>query len=258
VVIVNQKKRPGEAAHKVLGDYKKIGSTFVPPMIHRVGPMDYTSWSSQTLPELIWWDVIIDRVSVRFATKIAEEIAKHLKPTDPRERWFAFISDYAHLGAEEMSGLKEHLKRENLLADLTKSLVDFVNLYPACPISRFFDDSPTGVVDTGYLQHFVDRMRELEDKRSRNGVLIQAQAIYMGFVLGKLYVKEGLALADFPEVERYPSTDRSQQVGASICATVNMLAGTMLPTFPEDAWVQYFWQRSLDLCPLDFSHLETR
>lgn len=32
----------------------------------------------------------------------------------------------------------------------------------------------------------------------------------------------------------------------------------MLPKYPEDAWVQYFWKRSLELCPLDFSHLETR
>jgi hypothetical protein len=99
-------------------------------------------------------------------------------------------------------------------------------------------------------------MRELENKRSRSGVLVQAQAIYMGFVLGKLFVKKGLALADFPEVEKYPFTELSKQVGASICASVNMLAGNMLPKFPEDAWVQYFWQRGLELCPLDFSHLE--
>ena len=255
---MNENKRPKDASENVLGDYKRIGSTFVPPMIHRVGPMDHTSWLSQTLPELIWWDVIIDRASLRFATKVAEEIAKHFKPSDPRERWFAFSSDYAQLGPEDIDSLKEHLKGENLLADLTEVLTDFVDLYPAWPLSRLFDAPPTGIIDTDYLRHFGDRMRELEDKRSRNGVLIQAQPIYMGFVLGKLYVRKGLALADFPEVAKYPSTKLSKQVGASICAMVNGLAGTMLPKFPEDTWVQYFWQRSLDLCPLDFSHLETR
>ena len=76
------------------------------------------------------------------------------------------------------------------------------------------------------------------------------------FSLGRLHVKQGLALADFPEVEHYPDTEKSLAVGASICSAVNMLAGSMLPKYAEDAWVQYFWKRSLDLHPLDFRHLE--
>ena len=254
---MKEKKQAGAADKKVLADYKKIGTTFVPPMVHRVGPWDFTSWSSQTLPELIWWDVLIDRVSHRFATTVAEEIAKYFKTKDKGKSWWAFISDYAQLGTDDMQDLKEHLKRANVLAQMIEGLFDFLNLYPGCPISLFLNQPPTGIVDTGYLQLFTDRMRELENKRSRSGVLIQAQAIYMGFVLGKLFVKKGLALADFSEVAKYPSTELSKQVGASICASVNMLAGSMLPKFPEDAWVQYFWQRSLDLCPLDFGHLES-
>jgi hypothetical protein len=253
---VKEKKQAQEKDKKVLGDYKKIGTTFVPPMVHRVGPWEFTCWSSQTLPELVWWDVLSDRVSHRFAARVAEEIAKHFKTKDKGKYWWSFISDYAQLGTDDMQDLKEHLKRADVLPQLAESLADFVNLYPACPVSHFLDQPPTGIVNSSYLRHFTDRMRELENKRSRSGVLVQAQAIYMGFVLGKLFVKEGLALADFPEVEKYPSTERSKQVGASICASVNMLAGNMLPKFSEDAWVQYFWQRSLDLCPLDFSHLE--
>lgn len=83
-------------------------------------------------------------------------------------------------------------------------------------------------------------MRELEHKRSRNAVPTQANAIYRGFVLERLFVQKGLSMADFPEVEHYPETERSLQVGASICASVNMIAGTMLPNYPEDTWVLYF------------------
>lgn len=210
------------------------------------------------MPELIWWDVLIDQVSHRFATRVAEEIAKYFKTRDNRECWWAFISDYTRLDADDMQGLKDHLEKANVLAHLKEGLVDFVNLYPECPVSRFLDQPPTGVVDLDYLKRFENRMRDLEDKRSRNGVLVQAQAVYMGFVLKKLFVKQGLALADFPEVEKYPATELSKQVGASICATVNMLAGTMLHKYSEDTWVQYFWKRSLDLRPLDFTHLGTR
>lgn len=255
---MKKKKQEKNKNKKVLADYKKVGTTFVPPMVHRVGPWEFTSWSSQTLPELIWWDVIADRFSHRFAARVAEEIAKHFKTKDKGRCWWAFISDYSQLSADDVQDLKEHLNQTNVLGQLIDGLVDFVNLYPACPMSQFLDEPPAGIVDANYLQHFTDRMRELENKRSRSGVLVQAQAIYMGFVLGKLHVKKGLALADFPEVEKYPSTELSKRVGASICASVNGLAGNMLPKFQEDTWVQYFWQRSLDLCPLDFSHLETR
>lgn len=209
------------------------------------------------MPELIWWDVIADRVSHRFAAKVAGEIGKYFKGRDDRDHWWAFISDYSHLSEDRATRLREHLSQGNLLPQLTESLTDFLNLYPNCLISKLLDRRPSGIVDVGYLLRFEDRVRELEDKRSRNGVLIQAQAVYLGFALGRLHVKRGLALADFPEVEHYPETEKSLAVGASICASVNMLAGSMLPKYMEDAWVQYFWRHSLDLRPLNFRHLES-
>jgi hypothetical protein len=137
-------------------------------------------------------------------------------------------------------------------------LSDFLNLYPGCPLANLFDFRPTGLVDVGYLLRFENRLSELDDKRSRNGVLIQAQAVYMAFLLDRMRVKQGLALAEFPEVEHYPNTEKSIEVGASICATVNFLAGNTLPKYPDDTWVQYFWKRSLELHPLDFGHLERK
>lgn len=217
---------------------------------------DGVKWSSHIMPELIWWDVIADRVSHRFAAKVAEEIAKYFRGKDNRNHWWGFISDYIHLSDDHANELRAHLSEANVLLQLAESLTDFLNLYPGCPLSKLLDWRPTGLVDVGYLLRFEKRLGELEDKRSRSGVLIQAQAIYLGFVLGKLYVKRGLALADFPEVEHYPKTEKSLAVGASICSAVNMLAGTTLPKYPDDSWVQYFWKRSLELHPLNFSHLE--
>jgi hypothetical protein len=248
-VTVKKKNQPPQKGNRVLRSYRKVGAKFVPPMLQGF-QFDYVSWSSHIMPELIWWDVIADRVSHRFAAKVAEEIGKYFKGKDDRDHWWAFISDYSHLSEDRATGLREHLSQG------TESLTDFLNLYPSCPISKLLDWRPSGIVDVGYLLRFEDRVRELEDKRSRNGVLIQAQAVYLGFVLGRLFVKEGLALADFPEVEHYPNTEKSLAVGASICASVNMLAGKMLPKYSEDAWAQYFWKRSLDLRPLDFRHLE--
>ena len=249
------KKNLEKKSGKVLGSYQKVGTKFVPPLLQTF-KFDHISWSSQTMPELVWWDVLADRVSHRFAARVAEEIAKYFRAKNNRDRWWAFISDYNHLSDEGANELRAHLSEVNILPQLTASLSDFLNLYPGCPISKLLDWRPTRLVDVGYLVRFENRLSELEHKRSRNGVLIQAQVVYMAFALDRLRVKQGLALADFPEVEDYPKTDRSLEVGASICAAVNMLAGDALPKYPEDTWVQYFWRRSLELHPLNFRHLE--
>lgn len=123
---MKKKKEGQEKGNKVLADYKKIGTTFVPPMVHRVGPWEFTSWSSQILPELIWWDVLSDRFSHRFAAQVAEEIAKHFKNKDKRKCWWAFTSDYGQLGTDDMEQLKKHLKRGNVLSQMLDALADFV------------------------------------------------------------------------------------------------------------------------------------
>jgi hypothetical protein len=248
-------KNSGTKTGKVLGSYRKIGPRFVPPML-QMFQFDHISWLSQTMPELVWWDVLITMGSLRFAARVAETIAGHFKQTNNREHWWAFLSDYRDLPAESVLKLVERLVQANIFTDLQTCLSDFLNLYPACPIARVLDVRPSGLVDIAYLSHFEDRLRVLEHKRSKDGVFVQAQAVYMAFVSGRLHVREGLALADFPEVSRYPETERSLQVGASVCATVNGLAGEALPKFREDAWVQYFWKRSLELHPLAFGHLE--
>jgi hypothetical protein len=248
----NNKKKSG----KVLGSYQKVGTKFVPPLLQKL-KFDYTSWTSLTMPELVWWDVLVDKGSHRFAASAAEEIAKYFRDKGAQDHWWAFVSDYSHLFDEDASALTAHLSEINILPRMIGSLSDFLYLYPDCPISKLFGPPPTSLIDPNYLLRFEARLEELEDKRSRIGVLVQAQAIYMAFISDRLHVRADLALADFPEVENYPSTEKSIEVGASVCAAVNMLASE-LPKYPDDSWVQYFWKRSLELRPLDFLHLERK
>ena len=179
-----------------------------------------------------------------------------LKDHPQSQCWWAFISDYRHLTDVEFQNLKEHLDKLGMLGPLQGGLSDFLSLYPECPLSRFLPAKTPGAVDLDYLKNLEERLDELGDKRSRAGVLMQAQAVYLGFVMDRLKVFKGLALADFPEVAKYPNTERSKQVGASICAQVNLMAGMMLPEYIDDEWVLYFWRRSFELRPFKYDHLE--
>jgi len=248
-------KKPG----KVLEDYRKVGKTkFIPPLLQNVNFKEI-SWHRQTLPELIWWDVLADtddKASFRFAARVAETFSKYFKTKENSGRWWAFISDYDGMADNEASMLRSHLMKVNLLPEIERRLGDFLNLYPACPLVKILSCKPTKIPDIGYLLRFEARLRELIDKRSRRGVLAQAQSIYMAFLSGKLQVKNDIALADFPDVESYPSTEKSRKIGASICACVNMLAGMALPKYSDDTWVHYFWERSFELQPFNFNYLE--
>ncbi|MFH0798757.1 MAG: hypothetical protein V2A66_01100 [Pseudomonadota bacterium] len=190
----------GQKKIKVLGDYKKVGSKFIPPFSHQLGPIKGSSYGRQTLPELIWWDVIIDKKSHKFAVDLAAAIATHFKERNKTHVWWGFTSEYYQLNNSEFDDLKTYLHERRMLLPLQDAAADFLELYPECPLARILDSHPSGAIDIAYLSRFEKRMAEAEDKRSRAGVLIQSQVVYMGFVIGKLHVKEGLGLANLVPV----------------------------------------------------------
>lgn len=245
----------GTQPKKPLSDYKKVGKKFIPPLTHQIGPLKGISYTRQALPELVWWDVIIDKLSHQFAADLAVKIASHFKEKDKTQTWWSFISDYKQLNDSDFNDLKEDLHEHKMLQILQSALDDFLNLYPECPLVGFLESRPSGAVDISYLSRFENRMSILEDKRSSAGILIQSQVVYMGFVIGKLFVKEGLGLANLQEIEKYPDTELSLQVGASVCAAVNTFAEQMLPEYEENFWLKYFWHRNTELRPIKMDHI---
>lgn len=248
-------QKKAQTKSNVLEGYKKVGSKFIPPFMHRLGPINSISYARQTLPELIWWDVLIDKISHKFTAELAVAIATHFKERNQTHKWWSFISDYSLLNDTEWDDLKRTINKKSMLLPLQDALKCFLDLYPECPLNKFLDSHPSGSIDIAYLSRFENRFAGAENKRSRAGVLLQGQVVYMGFVIGKLHVKEGLGLANLPEIQKYPDTELSLQVGASVCAAVNGFSGRMLPDYSKNAWVQYFWNRSYDFRPTKMDHL---
>ena len=84
-------------------------------------------------------------------------------------------------------------------------------------------------------------------------MMIQATAIWLGFDAGKLKVSEGLALAEFPEIERYPDTELSRRVGSGVRASLNMLIGAGQRQSIGESWPSYFWNRGLTIDGCEFA-----
>jgi hypothetical protein len=56
-------------------------------------------------------------------------------------------------------------------------------------------------------------------------MMVQATVLHLMFDAHALKIHEGSALLKFPEIERYPSTELSREVGSMIRATLNGLFG---------------------------------
>jgi|JI10StandDraft_1071094.scaffolds.fasta_scaffold55819_3 hypothetical protein len=240
---------------KILDSYKKVGSKFVSPL-NQLTNMIGVSFYRRALPELIWWDVLVDEVSLRFSTTLVETIASFLaeiKP--PLPIWGGFISEYANLSDETFEDLKKHLYEHNLLVPMLHALDNFFRLYPKCPLVRFLDTHPPEGIDIAYLAKFEKRLEELEYKRSRAAIIMQSHVIYAGFVSGKLNVVKGTSLGDLNELSNYPDTEESKMVGASVCSAVNSCVYNLSPEFKNGTWAVYFWEKSYEFRPLKWEHL---
>jgi hypothetical protein len=90
-------------------------------------------------------------------------------------------------------------------------------------------------------------------RNDRDPMIIRATATWLAFDAGKLKVSEGLALAQFPEIERYPDTELSRRVGSGVRATLNMLIGSGQGQPVDTSWARYFWNRGLAIAPCEFS-----
>jgi hypothetical protein len=119
---------------------------------------------------------------------------------------------------------------------------------------RFFfstQASPSGdyIEQLRYLRRLV---AALYDRSSRETMMVQASFIWLAFDSEMLKVNRGLALAEFPEIEKYPHTELSRRVAASIRAALNGFFGSDSYSAPSD-WPHYFWNRGLEIDTCYFS-----
>jgi len=228
---------------KVLQDHKRQGKTFIPPFTHMLGPLTEISWVKTMFPELLWIALIQDyhghREGVALITSLTR-IARKCS-TSEKKRIFATISSFKELTPDEQSCLQSEL------FEIQKALLPLITYYPECPLRFLYSSKPNsdGVADQNREQ-FRKLVEKLYDKTSKDTMMVQTTAIWLAFDAGVLKVFEGLALASFPEIEKYPHTELSRKVAASIRSSIYMLF--VEAHYPASSnWPRYFWNRGLEI-----------
>jgi hypothetical protein len=154
------------------------------------------------------------------------------------------------LSEQQKVEIIEKLNSHGIIDPIRSTFTPFAGLYPKFPLSFLTRNILNK--EKPNLKNEIDKIKgvvlSLYDRRSIFSMRVQATVLYIGFVNDFIKVQEGLALADFPEIEKYPDTERSMEVAASIRATINVMSFE----YKENNyinWSTYFWNRGLEIEP---------
>jgi hypothetical protein len=248
------------ARKKVLQDHKRHGKIFIPPFQHMLGPLSEISWVKTMLPEFLWIALIQNyhghREGVALITRFTR-IARKCSSSE-KKNIFATVTALGELTKDEKSCLQSELAASGDLFDIQKPLLPLITLYPECPLRFLYSVKPHSSMEE---KQDIERLRNLVggmyNKISRDTMMVQATAIWLAFDSGVLKVFKGLALAKFPEIEKYPHTELSEKVAASIRSSIFMFFTE--PHYSKSSnWPKYFWNRGfeIDLCYFEGSASE--
>ncbi len=245
--MISGKKRGPRKEQRILKDHKKIGKKFVPPLA-QLGLTD-VYWVNDILPELFWMALLNERHGLAHGAKLCVELAKAAMATKRgrRKPWFGTMSSYVKLTDNQKRRIVVAVEDLGLLQDLRAGLKPLVQCYPECPLSFLFGNSlPKGPRTVADLEFIKGTLESLFDRRGEAATWCQANAIYIAFVTDKLKVAKGLALADFPEIQDFPNTDKSRLIASAVRAMVTGFFGEGLRD-EKAGWSKYFWNRGLEL-----------
>jgi len=245
----------------VLSDHKRVGKVFKPPLTH-LGRFEETNWLQYTMPELLWIALLLEKCGLRNGVDLCLELALEAQKLEDGDSkcWFAATSSYSALTGENKNILRKKLSGYSKLKYIQDALEPLIHFYPKCPLSFLFEDEDMNEsMGSRELSSFKEILSSMYSKRDRLPILVQTQGVYIALVSQKLRITKDSAMANLEAVLDYPNSEESLRIGATVCATCNMLIGE-LPEEGAKEWPNYFWQRGFELedceyqLPYDLDH----
>lgn len=239
---------------RVLVDHHRVGKRFVPPFLHKLGQFGEVNWPDCILPELLWIGLLNRHLGFKEGTNLALSLAKAAVETfdELPKLWFAPTSSYGALTVEQRRMVTRTLKEFRHLDSLRKAIIPLGAFYPDCPLNFLFEGKlPEPKDSKEHLEELKEVVSSLFDRWDTPATRVQANAIYIAFVTGKLKVAAGTPLANFPAVADFPHTEESKIIASGARAMVNGFFGGEGLYDKSSFWPEYFWNRGLELEPCE-------
>jgi hypothetical protein len=233
---------------KVLGDHKKVGSKFIPPMC-QLG-MTEVSYVNRIFPEILWMGLLNKREGYRTGIKIVEFMAKRLSELKTSEKFlnFSLASSYMDLSDKEKSQIVDHLNNEKFLSILQQALAPLTCLYDGFPMS--FIGPPIEHIGRDTLIKILKTcISECINKYGQPGMVMQASVMYIRGITGGLYFANGMKPPDLEKIIKDFDSEEGKRAAASVRAFV-MSEYMPMGEKKTDNWARSFWNQGykIDKC----------
>jgi len=233
---------PSSKQNSILLDHIKKGKKFIPPYIAAFGTPEDISWNFEILPEVFWIALLHHKYGEKRGTELALQLAQVCAMVS-KNASVGFDSGFIDFGPELKQCIQQSLSSKGILTELRDGIKPLLVFAPDTCL-QFLADGVFPSAD----EHRVDEIKavvaELFNKEARFTVMVQATVVYIAFVLDKIKVMEGLALARFPEIESYPDTELSLQIASSIRSTLLILFNSRAE-YTKNNWANRFWNHGM-------------
>lgn len=230
-----------------LSDHKRHRKRFVPPML-QLGEFRETSWVNDRLPEILWIGLLIQRLGMHRSAEVISLIADGAKVASGTTALpcAALASTFSTMSDVRQSTLAGKLLSAGALGAVQGALKPLIEVYPSCPIRHMLGTAPEGDA-RDFINEIRETVRLLVDRHGVLATQVQSHVVYAAFVQGILKTSPDVTLADFPEVEHFPDTERSREVAAAVRAACTMLIKRPQDRAHSPTWIREFWARGFEV-----------
>lgn len=233
--------------HQVLAGHRQEGSKFT-ILPANTQPVSYADYG---VPEVVWIGVVIAALGLKNAADVMVAIGKAIRTEPPDMAPPPVLATFlGSLSDDRRTVVLHNLESEGLLEPVRIALAPFVSLYPKFP-ATWLSGEPNTTPETGFLPLFKKLLTELSDKTSTKSTLVLANLMYAAIVSGTVLVPPG-EFDELDEIRHYPATEKSKSLAARLRSTATFFIGQGLTHGATREWSDYFWQRGLELEPVDY------
>jgi hypothetical protein len=161
------------------------------------------------------------------------------------------VSSFGVFSEAESERLRNTLEDRRELCSVREPLKALVSWYPECPLSCIFS-GPGAASCADELDRLKSVVAWMSYRAEREPMMVQATVLQLMLDADAFKMYEGSILSKFQEIESYPKTELSREVGSMIRATLNGLFGHDNFGIKTSIWPQYFWNRGLTIDDCDF------
>ena len=233
---------------KILGDHKKVGSKFIPPM-SQLG-MTEVSYVNQIFPEIIWMGLLNKREGYHTGIRIVEFMAKKSVEIKNTEKFlnFSLASSYTFLGADQKIQIVAELEKNNFLQVLQKSLAPLTCLYEGFPMAFLGPPADHNSKET-MLAIIKECISACINKYEQPGMVMQATVMYIRGITGGLYFTNNIKPPNLEKIITDFDSDEGKKAAASVRAFV-MSEYMPMEGKKSDEWSRSFWNQGykIDKC----------